>query len=166
MRFTIDLPNVEGDRRGPYLSDRDDQPFAWRIEADGQAIAFEPPAEPFGLNVTEVGVPGTDDGVYAWTPESQADWAEKVYRVLMPRPGSAASSGTTSRTGARSCPRAGWWTRRRSRSRPTSGSSGCWSRPGASPRLQARRLARPSARAPERSRSPTEAAAQARSDAQ
>src|SRR5205814_2546459 len=37
--------------------------------------------------MTEVGVPGTDDGVHAWTPESQADWAEKVYRALMPRPG-------------------------------------------------------------------------------
>jgi endo-1,4-beta-xylanase len=51
LNFTIDLPDVEAGLRGPFLSDRDDQPFHWPLRSDGQTLSFEPPAEPFGVNV-------------------------------------------------------------------------------------------------------------------
>jgi GH35 family endo-1,4-beta-xylanase len=42
--------------------------------------------------ITELGVPSepVSGGItHAWTPEQQADWAERMYTVLMPRPGIA-----------------------------------------------------------------------------
>lgn len=59
----------------PYRSLTDIVRMIARYEALGKVVFL-----------TELGVPGADDGIYAWDAAAQADWVERIYTVLLSRP--------------------------------------------------------------------------------
>jgi hypothetical protein len=62
----------------PYRDLLDSAAMLERYEALGKPVV-----------ITELGVPSEPVTTHAWTPEQQADWAEQMYTVLMPRSGVA-----------------------------------------------------------------------------
>jgi endo-1,4-beta-xylanase len=78
VRAGVDFDAIGVQIYAPYRDLLDTVAMLERYESLGKPVV-----------ITELGVPSEPDSMHAWTREQQAEWAERMYTILMPRPGIA-----------------------------------------------------------------------------